>query len=46
MSWEVVHARGDFELGASARFIVFRTLSDPERWRTAVISPAFRVEGE
>src|SRR5688572_1320674 len=46
MLWEVVRARGDFELGASARFVVFRSLSEPERWDTAVTSPAFRVEGE
>lgn len=46
MLWEVVRARGDFELGASARFVVFRSLSEPERWNTAVTSPPFRVEGE
>ncbi len=43
---EVVGSRGDFEAGASARFVVFRSLSESERWNTAVTSPAFRVEGE
>lgn len=46
MDWTVVHAQGDFEPGDSARFVVFRTLNEPERWDDVVMTQVFTIAGQ